>query len=88
MIRHSSLVHNAKIYPNLHRILEAKASCYPLNINISETTAEVPLGDMLNHTLSRILELTGDQLGQEEQGKEGVLYLKVGFDGASSQTKI
>ena len=48
-----------------------------------ETTAEVPLQDMLNHTLSRILELSGDQLGQEEQGKEGVLY---GFDGASSQS--
>ena len=83
MIRNNSLVHNANIYPNLHRILEAKASCYPLNINISETTAVVPLQDMLNHTLSRILELSGDQLGQEEQGKEGVLY---GFDGASSQS--
>ena len=86
MISNSSLVHNANIYPNLHRILEAKASCYPLNINISETTAVVPLQDMLNHTLSRILELSGDQLGQEEQGKEGVLYLKIGFDGASSQS--
>ena len=85
IIRNSSMTHQADIYPSLHKILEAKQLCYRDNMIIFETSAEVPLQDMVNHTLCRIMEISPGL--QSIQGvKQGVLYLKVGFDGASSQS--
>ena len=87
MIRNSSIIHNANIYPTLHRILEAKYVCYPQNLQITETSAEVPLQDMVNHTLIRVLEIIDDdKLYVGEGEREGIFYLKCGFDGASSQS--
>jgi hypothetical protein len=51
MIRNNSLTHSAEIYPTLHQILEIKSSCYPKNLQVLETSAEIPLQDMVNYTL-------------------------------------
>ncbi|EFN71130.1 hypothetical protein EAG_13606, partial [Camponotus floridanus] len=47
----------ADLYPNYHRILEAKKRCYPENMNITDKSAEVPLQSLLDHTTMRILEI-------------------------------
>jgi len=44
----------ADIYPNYHRILNAKALCYPENIVITNKSAEVQLQSLLDHTISRL----------------------------------
>ena len=43
MIRNSSLVHNANIYPTLHSLLVEKQNCLPSGMMISETSAFAPL---------------------------------------------
>ncbi|XP_047138746.1 uncharacterized protein LOC105845062 [Hydra vulgaris] len=62
MIRNSSLVQNANIYPPLKTILESKADCYPKDLLITETSANCNLQNMVNHTLSRILKLNFELL--------------------------
>ena len=86
MIRNNSTAHNSDIYPTLQEILDVKSSCYPENLHVLETSAEVPLQDMVNHTLQRILQLNEKKLSEFGKGKEGVFYMKCVFDGASSQS--
>ena len=84
MIRNSSLVHDANIYPTLHRILEAKKLCYPADIEVTETSAQCSLQALVRHTLERILVLSKDKLEELSQvDNTGFLYIKAGFDGAS-----
>lgn len=45
---------DANIYPNYHKLLDAKALCYPENIIITEKSAEVRLQSLLDHTVSRL----------------------------------
>ena len=87
MIRNSSLLHNANIYPTLHRILEAKKLCYPANIEVTETSAQCSLQALVGHTLERILILSKDKLKELSQvDNTSILYIKARFDGASSQS--
>ncbi|KYN22467.1 hypothetical protein ALC57_05136 [Trachymyrmex cornetzi] len=44
----------ANIYPSYHKLLDAKALCYPENIIITEKSAEVRLKSLLDHTVSRL----------------------------------
>ena len=88
LLRNASLKHNADIFPTLHSILTAKSACYPEDTEITETSARCSLQSMVDHTVSRILELSSDVLEEEEVEKDpsGVLYMKAGMDGASSQS--
>ena len=87
MIRNSSLVHNANIYPTLQRILEAKKLCYPSGIEVTETSAQCSLQALVGHTLDRILILSKDKLEELSQvDNTGIFYIKAEFDGASSQS--
>lgn len=49
---------NANIYPNYNVLLEAKKKCYPNTefIIITDTSAEVKLQALVNHTTDRIIE--------------------------------
>lgn len=44
------------IFPSYNKILERKIRCYPPNISVTETSAHVPLQDLLDHTARRILQ--------------------------------
>ena len=88
LLRNASKKQNADIFPTLHSILTAKSACYPEDTEITETAAKCSLQSMADHTLSRILALSSDVLDEEEIEKDpsGVLYVKAGMDGASSQS--
>ena len=85
MLRNSSIKHNANIYPTLHEIAIAKKECYPDDIEFTETSAKCKVQNMINHTLDRILSIDNlkTQLHDVNTCK---FYLKIGMDGASSQS--
>ncbi|EFN75999.1 hypothetical protein EAI_13213, partial [Harpegnathos saltator] len=78
----------ADIYPNYHKILNAKTLCYPENIVITETSAQVQLQSLLDHTVSRLVnvsQLVLDSINPTLLQKAELL-LKWGFDGSSGQS--
>ena len=89
MIKNASKAQFADIYPSLHKIFDIKQKCYPEDLQITETSAQCSLQNMVNHTLSRILVVSEDNLQSltdPAQVLHGTLFLKAGFDGASSQS--
>ena len=78
---------NSKAFPPYTTVLEAKKRCYPSNILISETCAEVQLQSLLNHTGTRILEIQNDVLDRMDEHVLGnlMLVVKWGFDGSSER---
>ena len=87
ILRNSAIQQHANIYPTLHALLKAKEECYPVDLSITETSALSSLEAITHHTLSRILELSDENM-KEIGSKDcsGTFYLKMGFDGASSQS--
>ena len=78
---------NADIFPTIHEIRDAKLSCYPKDLAISEVSASSNLQNLLDHTVSRLLETTDrETFFQNSPENTGTCYLKAGFDGASSQS--
>ena len=74
-----------QVFPSYKAVQAAKKSCYPSNINATETFASVPLQDLLDHTAQRLIlsiEAVIETLQETELTK---LYLltKWGFDGSS-----
>ena len=100
-IRNTSRKQNANIYPSYHEVRNAKEQCYPKNIQIQETIAEINLENLLNHTLDRILQIDPvmndiknflisiikHQNPRELNDLKGVLYCKWGFDGSTGQSE-
>ncbi|XP_065680193.1 uncharacterized protein LOC124806266 [Hydra vulgaris] len=91
IIRNSSLLQNANIYPSLHKILTEKNKCYPDNMIFSETSAVCSLQSLFNHTLCRVLSLNScnkifSELSVKDINQHGIMHFKGGFDGASSQS--
>lgn len=89
MMRMQSKERGADLYPNYHQILEAKKRCYPENMNIKDKSAEVPLQSLLDHTTTRILEISQSILTVTDKSLlENVeLIAKWGFDGTSEQSQ-
>lgn len=48
---------NCKLYPPYKSVLETKQKCYPLKseITVTESSAQIKLQSLLNHTVERIL---------------------------------
>nr|XP_012566690.2 uncharacterized protein LOC105850829 [Hydra vulgaris] len=91
IIRNSSLLQNANIYPSLHKILTEKKKYYPDNMIFSETSAVCSLQSLFNHTLCRVLSLNScnkifSELSVKDINQHGIMHFKGGFDGASSQS--
>lgn len=88
-IRENGISHNSPIYPSYDKILDAKKNCYPKDITITETRAEVKLQSLLNHTCRRMLLVQKDfikELPSDTCGKLN-LIVKWGFDGSSGQSE-
>ena len=62
LIRNASIAQNANIFPSLKNILSAKSACYPQDTVITETSALCNLQSLLDHTVSRILQLNSQTL--------------------------
>lgn len=87
IIRSMNKSHNSPIYPAYSHVLDAKKSCYPDDINITETSSAVKLQSLLNHTCARILHVQRDfiqKLSSDTSDKLN-LIVKWGFDGSSGQ---
>ena len=87
--------HNADIFPTYQNVLSSKKVCYPENISVSETTAEQPLQNLLDHTSMRLVnsELVKERILKQAKVIDGdlvtelCLYCKWGFDGATGQSQ-
>ena len=55
-------------------------------VTISEIHARVPLQSMLSHILNRVLMIVAEDIPQMGINSKGILYVKLGMDGASSQS--
>lgn len=72
-----------------YKVLQAeKKKCYPNDIKVNETSAQVPLQALLNHTVERLITVQENVLSllsNEELGKLQ-LMTKWGFDGSSGHS--
>ncbi|XP_071581303.1 uncharacterized protein [Temnothorax nylanderi] len=57
IIRSSMKKHNCRLYPNYNAVRAAKELCYPprFSITITESSADIKLQDLLDHTCERLL---------------------------------
>ena len=76
---------NCKIYPSYDQVKQAKAMCYPNNINVTETCAEIPLQDLIDHTVKRLCTVQEDCLQTCDERTLDIIC-KWGCDG-SQQTR-
>lgn len=75
-------------FPSYKTVQAAKTFCYPNNIQISETSASVPLQDLLDHTAQRLI-LSIESVIKTLQETELInlnLFTKWGFDGSSGHS--
>lgn len=89
VVRMTAKTHNTPIYPCYPKVLEAKTRCYPSNISVNETIAEVKLQPLLDHTCTRILRVQNDVIDMLDQTdvRHLKLILKWGMDGSSDQSE-
>ncbi|GBN26136.1 hypothetical protein AVEN_165620-1 [Araneus ventricosus] len=48
---------NCKLYPSYRKVKEAKKLCCPHSISVEETSAEITLQTLVDHTVSRICHI-------------------------------
>ncbi|XP_033248121.1 uncharacterized protein LOC117188397 [Drosophila miranda] len=78
--------HNCDIYPSYNKVMEAKLQCRPKCIEVMETTARVPLQNLLDHTAHRIIKLQSDVFKQFPDASEIKLICSYGFDGSTGHS--
>ena len=57
MLRNSALSHTVKIYPSLKKLGEEKLKCYSEGVQFTEMSAKCSLKSMLNHTVTRFINM-------------------------------
>lgn len=77
------------LYPSYRHVLEAKKRTYPPNITISETSADVKLQSLLDHTSERILIVQKDVIEALHANTASNMrfIFKWGCDGSSGQSE-
>lgn len=78
-------------YPPYYKLQQAKKSCYPEQIHVSEREASVPLQCLVEHTAKRVLKLCDPVFdnyctNEETQTVECVFRGNWGFDGSTGQS--
>lgn len=74
------------VLPSYKVVQKEKTKCYPENLTVNELTAEVPMQNLLNHTVERISASQKDVFNNASCN-ELTLYSKVGFDGSSGHSE-
>lgn len=79
------------IFPSYQKVLKSKKKCYPSedSIKITESSAEVELQKLLDHTASRILASQKEVIDSTSNNQDQNLILlgKWGFDGSSGHSE-
>lgn len=79
----------AKIYPAYNVIAQTKRQCYPNNIKITETEVQIPVQDILDHTIQRLAHVQQDVFllhhDHDKNSAIKVLY-KWGLDGSGGHS--
>ena len=77
----------ANIYPAYSKIVEAKKQCYPPNISITETAAQVQLQDLLDLTIRRLITVQHEVLQRVPEGVTTINAIyKWGLDGSGGHS--
>lgn len=77
-------------FPSYQKVLKAKKKCYPSDEQVSDSSAEVELQSLLNHTATRILESQKDVLSTlpDKVIQDDLLLMgKWGFDGSTGHSQ-
>lgn len=77
---------NKTQYPSYNKVREAKSNCRPQGITVTETVAQVPLKDLLDHTVCRIILLREEIFKQFPKISNVKLIASYGFDGSTGQS--
>lgn len=86
-IKKGAKLRNCDIYPAYDKLLQAKKECYPENIKISETSAEVPLQSLLDHATKRLATVQNEVLTCVATDETQIeIKYKWGFDGSSGHS--
>jgi hypothetical protein len=80
---------NSKIFPPWKSLHEARLECRPNNITVKDNKAEVPLDELLNHTLKRIILVNKQAFINYCEHSNNMnltveFVLSYGYDGSSS----
>lgn len=80
---------SSDLMPSYKKVLNAKKQCYPSEITVTESSAEVALQNLLDHTANRILESQKNVLENISPQLLGnmVLIGKWGFDGSTGHSE-
>lgn len=84
VLRENGKKHNSNIYPPYTDVSRAKDECYPLGIIIDDSSACIPLDELLNHTLKRLLTV----IEMPTSTTEIELHCKWGADGSSGYNEF
>jgi len=76
----------ANIFSAYDHVLNAKKKSYPKNIRITETSCQVPLQDLLDHTIIRILKIPNIKMSENIVDNIELLC-KWGCDGSSGHSQ-
>ena len=88
-IREGAKYRNSNIYPSYKVVLEAKLACYPPKetIRITETSADIKLQSLVDHTIMRIVSVQQEVLKQTVSEEDTInIIFKWGCDGSSGQS--
>ena len=88
-LRQSLRSKNFRAYPSYEIVFEAKKRCYPDDIAVSDTSAEVSLQSLLDHTCKRILLTQTEVLNSVDSSviRNIQMMCKWGCDGSSGQSE-
>ncbi|KAG4079505.1 hypothetical protein HA402_005202 [Bradysia odoriphaga] len=78
---------NSNLYPIYNKLLEAKKCCYPDgNIEITDRSVQIPLQNLLDHTVKRLVEACDKSIFENVDRHGLEMITKWGMDGASGQS--
>lgn len=76
------------VFPSYKTVQRAKKDCYPKRVVATDSSCGVPVGDLVGHTVSRILETVDPSQLEQLDDKQGITFkVKVGMDGSGGLTK-
>ncbi|XP_053959181.1 uncharacterized protein LOC128869320 [Anastrepha ludens] len=85
-IRAINQKHGCDIFPCYDNVFKAKSECRPVGIQATETSAQVSLQNMLNHTAKRIIIFQKEVFAQFESITDVKLIVTYGFDGSTGHS--